>query len=132
MGYRSNIQVSDANNQTDVYNGFENTTNDMTGNGRVVLDGYGNYYYTYDQVQQVTQGKEYSYWAYNKEAAKIMKITIPNTNIIFSLFKIFFVMTKLYNIILEKKAEINNNRSFLCKYFVRFTFVFCIKFVSDN
>lgn len=34
-----------------------------------VLDGYGNYYYTYDQVQQVTQGKEYSYWAYNKEAA---------------------------------------------------------------
>ena len=35
-----------------------------------VLDGYGNYYYTYDQVQQVTQGKEYSYWAYNKEAAK--------------------------------------------------------------
>lgn len=34
-----------------------------------VLDGYGNYYYTYDQVQQVTQGKEYSYWAYNKAAA---------------------------------------------------------------
>lgn len=34
-----------------------------------VLDGYGNYYYTYDQVQQVTQGKEYSYWAYNREAA---------------------------------------------------------------
>ena len=34
-----------------------------------VLDGYGKYYYTYDQVQQVTQGKEYSYWAYNTEAA---------------------------------------------------------------
>ena len=34
-----------------------------------VLDGYGNYYYTYDQMQQVTQGKSYSYWAYNKEAA---------------------------------------------------------------
>lgn len=34
-----------------------------------VLDGYGNYYYTYDQVQQVTQGKSYSYWAYNKESA---------------------------------------------------------------
>ena len=32
----------------------------------------------------------------------------------------------------EKKVEINNNRSFLCKYFVRFMFVFCIKFVSDN
>lgn len=34
-----------------------------------VLDGYGRYYYTYDQVQQVTQGEKYSYWAYNKEAA---------------------------------------------------------------
>lgn len=34
-----------------------------------VLDGYGNYYYTYDQVQQVTQGNEFTYWAYNKEAA---------------------------------------------------------------
>ena len=34
-----------------------------------VLEGYGKYYYTYDQVKQVTQGKTYSYWAYNKEAA---------------------------------------------------------------
>ena len=34
-----------------------------------VLDGYGNYYYTYDQMKQVTQGKSYSYFAYNKEAA---------------------------------------------------------------
>ena len=35
-----------------------------------VLDGYGNYYYTYDQVQIVTQGvDEYEYWAYNKEQA---------------------------------------------------------------
>lgn len=35
-----------------------------------VLDGYANYYYTYDQVQQVTQGvDEYTYWAYNKEQA---------------------------------------------------------------
>lgn len=34
-----------------------------------VLDGYGNYYYTYDQMIQVTQGKSYSYWAYNKEQA---------------------------------------------------------------
>lgn len=34
-----------------------------------VLDGYGNYYYTYDQMKQVTQGKEYSFGAYNKEAA---------------------------------------------------------------
>lgn len=34
-----------------------------------VLDGYGKYYYTYDQVQQVTQGRRYEYWAYNKEQA---------------------------------------------------------------
>lgn len=35
-----------------------------------VLDGYGRYYYNYDQVQQVTQGvSEYTYWAYNKEQA---------------------------------------------------------------
>lgn len=36
-----------------------------------VIDGYGRYYYTYDQMEQVTQGlEEYSYWAYNKEQAK--------------------------------------------------------------
>lgn len=35
-----------------------------------VIDGYGNYYYTYDQMETVTQGVgEYSYWAYNKEQA---------------------------------------------------------------
>lgn len=35
-----------------------------------VIDGYGDYYYTYDQMEQVTQGiDEYSYWAYNKEQA---------------------------------------------------------------
>lgn len=34
-----------------------------------VIDGYGKYYYTYDQMKQVTQGTEYSYWAYNKEQA---------------------------------------------------------------
>lgn len=35
-----------------------------------VLDGYGRYYYTYDQVQEVTQGKAYSYWAYTDVEAK--------------------------------------------------------------
>lgn len=35
-----------------------------------VLDGYGNYYYTYDQMKQVTQGKKYSFWAYTDVAAK--------------------------------------------------------------
>ena len=34
-----------------------------------VLDGYGRYYYTYDQVEQVTQGKSFSYWTYNLEQA---------------------------------------------------------------
>lgn len=34
-----------------------------------VLDGYGRYYYTYDQMVQVTQGKSYTYWAYNLEQA---------------------------------------------------------------
>ena len=34
-----------------------------------VLEGYGNVYYTYDCVTKLTDGEEYSYWAYNKEAA---------------------------------------------------------------
>lgn len=34
-----------------------------------VIDGYGRYYYTYDQMAQVTQGKSFSYWAYNLEQA---------------------------------------------------------------
>ncbi len=34
-----------------------------------VLDGYGNYYYNYDCVQEVTNGKQYSYLAFNKQAA---------------------------------------------------------------
>ena len=34
-----------------------------------VLEGYGNYYYTYDCVQKITDGP-YTYWAYNKEAAR--------------------------------------------------------------
>lgn len=34
-----------------------------------VLDGYGNYYYTYDCMMEVTKGKEYSFWAYNTNSA---------------------------------------------------------------
>lgn len=34
-----------------------------------VLDGYGIYYYTYDCMKEVTEGKEYSFWAYNKGQA---------------------------------------------------------------
>lgn len=34
-----------------------------------VIEGYGNYFYNYDCVQKITDGEEYSYWAYNKEAA---------------------------------------------------------------
>lgn len=35
-----------------------------------VIDGYGNYYYTYDQMRQVTQGTSFTFWAYNIEQAK--------------------------------------------------------------
>ena len=35
-----------------------------------VIDGYGNYYYTYEQMKTVTQGiGEYTFWAYNVEQA---------------------------------------------------------------
>ncbi len=34
------------------------------------IKGYGNYYYTYDCVEKKTNGKAYTYWAYNIEAAK--------------------------------------------------------------
>ena len=35
-----------------------------------VIDGYGDYYYTYDQMEKVTQGEdEYYYCAYNVESA---------------------------------------------------------------
>lgn len=35
-----------------------------------VIDGYGDYYYTYDQMNTVTQGiGEYTFWAYNVEQA---------------------------------------------------------------
>ncbi len=35
-----------------------------------VIDGFGNYYYTYDQMIYVTQQmEEYEFWAYNKEQA---------------------------------------------------------------
>ena len=34
-----------------------------------VIDGYGNYYYTYDQMEQVTQGKQYSFYVYSYKEA---------------------------------------------------------------
>ncbi len=34
-----------------------------------VLEGYGRYYYTYDQVQQVTQGKKYYFSVYSVQDA---------------------------------------------------------------
>ena len=35
-----------------------------------VIEGYGNYYYTYDEMVYATRNEEeYSYWAYNKEQA---------------------------------------------------------------
>lgn len=37
-----------------------------------VLEGYGDYYYTYDEMMEVTQGKDFTYWAYNLENAKYL------------------------------------------------------------
>lgn len=35
-----------------------------------VIEGYGDYYYTYDEMMRVMDGKgEFSFWAYNKELA---------------------------------------------------------------
>lgn len=34
-----------------------------------IIDGYGNYYYTYDCMKEVTSGKSYSFLAYNTETA---------------------------------------------------------------
>lgn len=35
-----------------------------------VIEGYGNYYYTYDEMMRVTEGKgRFTFWAYNKELA---------------------------------------------------------------
>lgn len=35
-----------------------------------VIEGYGDYYFTYDEMVRVTRYEdEYSYWAYNKEQA---------------------------------------------------------------
>lgn len=34
-----------------------------------VLEGYGNVYYSYDCVDKLTEGEDFTFWAYNKEAA---------------------------------------------------------------
>lgn len=48
---------------------LKDKTNFMDEHIVFVLDGYGSYYYTYDCMEEVTEGKEYSFWAYNKEQA---------------------------------------------------------------
>lgn len=35
-----------------------------------VIEGYGKHYYSYDCVQKITSDDNYSFWAYNEEAAK--------------------------------------------------------------
>lgn len=47
---------------------YENKAKFLDENIVFVINGYGNYYYTYDCVQKITSGS-YTYWAYNKEAA---------------------------------------------------------------
>lgn len=49
---RENIKLRNKSNFMDEYIVF-------------VLDGYGNYYYTYDCMEEVTEGKEYSFWVYS-------------------------------------------------------------------
>ena len=62
--------TTDCSTYCDVYNAFEiEKLNFLDENIVFVIEGYGNYYYTYDCMEQVTDGSEYSYWAYNKEAA---------------------------------------------------------------
>ncbi len=43
-----------------------------------VIDGYGRYYYTYNQMEEVTQGKSFTYWAYNLEQAIDLGIELGN------------------------------------------------------
>ena len=45
-------------------------TNFLDENIVFVLEGYGDYYYTYEEMKIITAGNRYSYWAYNEEAAK--------------------------------------------------------------
>ena len=47
---------------------YENKAKFLDENIVFVINGYGNYYYTYDCVQKITSGS-YTYRAYNKEAA---------------------------------------------------------------
>ncbi|MDD2392254.1 MAG: hypothetical protein PHU94_04920 [Bacilli bacterium] len=46
----------------------KNKLNFMDDNIVFKIEGFGNYYYTYDCMMQKVNGS-YSYWAYNKEAA---------------------------------------------------------------
>lgn len=111
MGYRSNIQVSDANNQTDVYNGFENTTNDMTGNGRVVLDGYGNQYANTSQYGNANQSNDFSEYQnnYNYEAYQPQEeAEVPEKNInrIFRYISyVFAIATSICGVLLLLRQE---------------------------
>ena len=65
---RSSSYDTILNGQTAVY--VINKLNFFDENVVFQLEGYGKYYYTYDCVQKITDGKEYSYWAYNIDAAK--------------------------------------------------------------
>lgn len=48
---------------------LRNKSNFMDEHIVFVLDGYGNYYYSYDCMEEVTEGKEYTFWAYNTNSA---------------------------------------------------------------
>ena len=51
-------------------NYIANKLNFFDNNIVFVIEGYGNYYYSYDCMQKKVGNSQYSYWAYNKEAAR--------------------------------------------------------------
>lgn len=60
------VQLSNTTDNTEVSEKLEFYDENIV----FVIDGYGDYYYTYDQMVKVTKDDDYyEYWAYNKEQA---------------------------------------------------------------
>jgi len=50
-------------------NNYEDKANFLDEHVVLVLEGYGNYYYTYDCVKKITNGNAYSFWVYTENGA---------------------------------------------------------------
>jgi hypothetical protein len=70
------VQLSNTTDNTEVSEKLEFYDENIV----FVIDGYGDYYYTYDQMVKVTKDDDYyEYWAYNKEQAiDLGYIAYPN------------------------------------------------------